>query len=109
MSMCTHPFRRLSARLVRQPGAAPSQPRGAALASCRSRRTVLVIAKLDRLASNARFLLSVVKGSGEADVVFCDLPTVAAGPVGKLLITQMAPVAELEAGLIRGYAIERAE
>jgi DNA invertase Pin-like site-specific DNA recombinase len=32
--------------------------------------------------------------------VFCDLPTVPAGPVGRFLITQMAAVAELEAGLI---------
>ncbi len=61
---------------------------------------MLVIAKLDRLARNARFLLSVVEGSGDASVVFCDLPTVPAGPVGKFLITQMAAVAELEAGLI---------
>ena len=72
----------------------------AALASCRTRRAVLVIAKLDRLARNARFLLSVVEGSGEAGVVFCDLPTVPSGPVGKFLVTQMAAVAELEAGLI---------
>jgi DNA invertase Pin-like site-specific DNA recombinase len=42
----------------------------------------------------------VVEGSGEAGVVFCDLPTVPAGPVGKFLVTQMAAVAELEAGLI---------
>jgi len=42
----------------------------------------------------------VVEGSGEAGVVFCDLPTVPAGRVGKFLITQMAAVAELEAGLI---------
>ncbi len=72
----------------------------AALAACRTRRAVLIIAKLDRLARNARFLLSVVEGSGEAGVVFCDLPTVPAGPVGKFLVTQMAAVAELEAGLI---------
>jgi hypothetical protein len=37
------------------------------------------------LARNARFLLSVVEGSGEAGVVFCDLPTVPAGPVDKFL------------------------
>lgn len=72
----------------------------AALAACRAHRATLVIAKLDRLARNARFLLSVVEGTGEAGVVFCDLPTVPAGPVGKFLVTQMAAVAELEAGLI---------
>ena len=53
---------------------------------------VLPIAKRDRLARKARFLLSVVEGSGEAGVVFCDLPTVPAGPVGKFLVTQMAAV-----------------
>jgi len=72
----------------------------AALAACRARRAVLIIAKLDRLARNARFLLHVVEGTGEAGVVFCDLPSVPPGPVGKFLLTQMAAVAELEAGLI---------
>ena len=72
----------------------------AALAACRARRAALVIAKLDRLARNARFLLHVVEGTGEAGVVFCDLPSVPPGPVGKFLLTQMATVAELEAGLI---------
>lgn len=72
----------------------------AALMACRTRRAVMVIAKLDRLARNARFLLSVVEGSGEAGVIFCDLPTVPPGPIGKFLVTQMAAVAELEAGLI---------
>jgi DNA invertase Pin-like site-specific DNA recombinase len=72
----------------------------AALAACRARRAALVIAKLDRLSRNARFLLHVVEGTGEAGVVFCDLPSVPPGPVGKFLLTQMAAVAELEAGLI---------
>jgi DNA invertase Pin-like site-specific DNA recombinase len=71
-----------------------------ALTACRMTGATLLVAKLDRLARNARFLLSVVEGSGDGGVVFCDLPTVPAGPVGKFLITQMAAVAELEAGLI---------
>ncbi|MFC0409771.1 recombinase family protein [Roseomonas elaeocarpi] len=72
----------------------------AALAACRTRRAVLVIAKIDRLARNARFLLSVVEGAGDAGVVFCDLPDIPAGPTGKFLLTLLAAVAELEAGLI---------
>jgi len=58
----------------------------------------LVIAKLDRLARNARFLLGLVESG--ADLGFGDLPTVPPGPAGKFMITQFAAVAELEAGLI---------
>lgn len=71
-----------------------------ALKQCRMIGATLVIAKLDRLARNASFLLSVVEGSGDNGVVFCDLPHVPAGPVGKFMVNQMAAVAELEAGLI---------
>ncbi|MBP0465861.1 recombinase family protein [Roseomonas sp. PWR1] len=71
-----------------------------ALAKCRATGATLLVAKLDRLARNARFLLSVVEGTGDAGVVFLDLPTIPPGPVGKFLLTQMAAVAELEAGLI---------
>ena len=82
-------------------GKASDRPQlAAALALCRLTGSTLVVAKLDRLARNARFLLSVVEGSGDAGVVFCDLPTLPAGPVGKFMLTQMAAVAELEAGLI---------
>lgn len=73
---------------------------GKALAACRMTGAALLVAKLDRLARNARFLLSVVEGSGDGGVVFCDLPSVPPGPVGKFILTQMAAVAELEAGLI---------
>src|SRR3954471_10912403 len=72
----------------------------AALALCRLTGATLIVAKLDRLARNVRFLLSVVEGTGDAGVVFCDLPTVPPGALGKFIVTQMAAVAELEAGLI---------
>lgn len=72
----------------------------AALAACRAKRATLIIAKLDRLARNTAFLLSIVEGSGEGGVVFCDLPQIPAGPMGKFFLTLMAAVAELEAGLI---------
>lgn len=71
----------------------------AALACCRTRRAVLLVAKLDRLSRDTRFLLGLVEGTGEAGVVFCDLPQLPPGPVGKFMLTQMAAVAELEAGL----------
>lgn len=69
-----------------------------ALAHARRIKATLVFAKVDRLARNARFLLAVVESG--ADVVFCDLPNIPPGPTGKFILTQMASVAELEAGLI---------
>src|SRR6201987_4343170 len=58
----------------------------------------VVFAKLDRLTRNVDLLRTLV-ASG-VDLVFCDLPHVPAGAMGRFLLTQMASVAELEAGLI---------
>jgi hypothetical protein len=58
----------------------------------------VVFAKLARLSRNVDLLRSLV-ASG-VDLVFCDLPHVPAGAMGRFLLTQMASVAELEAGLI---------
>ena len=58
----------------------------------------MVFAKLDRLTRNVDLLRSHVES--DVDLVFCDLPSVPPGPMGKFLLTQMASVAELEAGLI---------
>lgn len=57
----------------------------------------LLVAKLDRLARNVRFLLSLLESG--AEVAFCDLPHIS-GAVGRFMVQQMASVAELEAGLI---------
>ena len=72
----------------------------AALAACRAHKATLLVAKLDRLARNTRFLLTVVEGSGEGGVCFCDLPQIQPGATGKFILTLFAAVAELEAGLI---------
>lgn len=71
-----------------------------ALALCRMTGATLVVAKVDRLARNVGFLLSVVHGCGSGGVVFCDMPKLPAGPMGTFMLQQMAAVAELEAGLI---------
>jgi DNA invertase Pin-like site-specific DNA recombinase len=72
----------------------------AALAACRQHRGTLVVAKLDRLTRNTAFLLTLVEGQGDAGVVFCDLPMLPPGPVGKFFLTVMAAIAELERGFI---------
>jgi DNA invertase Pin-like site-specific DNA recombinase len=57
-------------------------------------------AKLDRLARNTKFLLTIAEGTGDGRVVFADLPQIPLGAMGKFFITLMAAVVELEAGLI---------
>lgn len=61
---------------------------------------VLVVAKLDRLYRNVRFLLTLIDGMGQGSVVFCDLPSIPIGPIGRFMIISMANAAELERGLI---------
>ena len=71
-----------------------------ALEQCRLIGATLIVAKVDRLARDTRFLLNVLHNCGAGGVAFCDMPDVAPGPTGKFLLTSMAAVAELEAGLI---------
>jgi DNA invertase Pin-like site-specific DNA recombinase len=70
----------------------------AALAHAKAIGATVVFAKLDRLTRNVDLLRSLVVSG--VDLVFCDLPHVPAGAMGRFLLTQMASVAELEAGLI---------
>jgi len=69
-----------------------------ALARCRKTGATLLVAKLDRLSRNVTFLRALIDSG--VDVAFCDLPHVPPGAMGRFLLTQMASVAELEAGLI---------
>jgi DNA invertase Pin-like site-specific DNA recombinase len=79
--------------------AAASRPKlAAALSHAKAIGAKLVFAKLDRLTRNVDLMRSLV--ASDVDLVFCDLPSVPARPMGKFLLTQMAAVAELEAGLI---------
>jgi len=66
---------------------------GRALVACRLHRATLVVAKLDRLARNAAFLLSL-RDSG-VELVACDLPS-----MNRLAAGVMAVVAEEEARAI---------
>lgn len=65
----------------------------AALALCRKRRAVLVIARLDRLARNVAFIANLMESS--ADFVACDMPQ-----ANRLTIHILAAVAEHERELI---------
>jgi len=68
-----------------------------ALDHAKRANATVVISRIDRLARSARFLLELVDSN--VDILFCDLPQVS-GPAGRFLLTSMAGVAELEAGLI---------
>src|SRR4051794_13714833 len=70
----------------------------AALAHAKAIGATLVFAKLDRLTRNVDLLRALV--TSDVDLVFCDVPHVPPGAMGRFLLTQMASVAELEAGLI---------
>jgi DNA invertase Pin-like site-specific DNA recombinase len=65
----------------------------AALAACRKHKAKLVVAKLDRLTRNVRFMLTLLASGVE--VLSCDLPDVT-GAMGRFILIGMANVAELE-------------
>ena len=67
----------------------------AALPHARYTGSVLVVAKLDRLARDARFLLGLCDSG--VSLLFLDLPDLPADPItGRLILTVMAGIAEFE-------------
>ena len=60
-------------------------------------RCPIVVAKVDRLTRSVGFLHRLLDAN--VDVRFADLPQIE-GATGRLVLTQMAAVAELEAGMI---------
>lgn len=98
-------FLRPSDRLLQPPyvevesGRVAGRPKLAeALARCRKTGATLLVAKLDRLSRNVVFLRTLIDSG--VDVAFADLPHIPPGAMGRFLLTQMAAVAELEAGLV---------
>ena len=73
----------------------------AALAEARKLGAVVAVAKIDRLARDAEFVLRLsreAERNGMGGFLFCDLPEVdATSSAGRLLLSMMAAVAEFEA------------
>lgn len=66
-----------------------------ALKAARTENATLVVAKLDRLARDAKFLLTLADSG--VPILFGDFPDLdATTPVGRMVLTQMAAVAEFE-------------
>lgn len=68
------------------------------LAEAKRRGAAVVVAKLDRMARNVPLFRQIIDSG--AEVVFCELPVIPPGPIGKLFLTLLAAFAEFEAGLI---------
>jgi DNA invertase Pin-like site-specific DNA recombinase len=73
----------------------------AALAEARRRGAAVAVAKLDRIARDAEFVLRLsreAEANGMAGFLFCDLPDVdGTTAAGRMVLTVMASVAEFEA------------
>jgi DNA invertase Pin-like site-specific DNA recombinase len=73
----------------------------AALAQARAEKAVIAVAKIDRLARDAGFVLKLAneaEKNGMGGFVFCDLPDIdATTSAGRMVLTLMASVAEFEA------------
>ena len=82
----------------------------AALAEARKRKAVIAIAKLDRLARDAEFVLRLsreAEANGMGGFLFCDLPEIdATTAAGRMVLTVMASVAEFESRRISERTIE---
>ena len=72
-----------------------------ALAQARAQKAVIAVAKIDRLARDAGFVLKLAneaEKNGMGGFVFCDLPDIdATTSAGRMVLTMMASVAEFEA------------
>lgn len=70
----------------------------AALSHAKAVGATVIVAKLDRLTRNTKFLLTLTDSG--VDTVFCDLPQIPPGAIGRFILTLLVAVAELEGGLI---------
>lgn len=64
-----------------------------ALAECRKKGAILIVAKLDRLSRNVAFTSKLLES--DVEIIFCDFPE-----ANKLVLHIISSIAEYEAGLI---------
>jgi DNA invertase Pin-like site-specific DNA recombinase len=67
----------------------------AALEACKRLKARLIVATMSRLTRDTRALLALKDDS--VDVVFCDMPDIPPGAIGRLILTVLAAVNEFEA------------
>jgi DNA invertase Pin-like site-specific DNA recombinase len=85
-----------------QSGGDNSRPELAnAIAYCQQHGTRLVVAKLDRLARNVRFVLAVIDDELKHIPLFCDMPNVTNDHHGRSMLIDRANRAEWERGEIK--------
>ena len=70
----------------------------AAMVETRRIKGTLIVANLSRLSRSVRFLLEIIESG--ITVRFLDLPNIEPGASGRMMLTVMASVAELERGLV---------
>ena len=70
----------------------------AAVDCCRKNKATLVIAKMDRVSRDAKFLLQL--RDSPVDIIALDMPDMPKGAVGKFMWGQLALASELERGLV---------
>ena len=85
-------FREVMSGAKRRPGL------NAAVAEAKAQDAIIIVAKLDRIGRDCRMLLDLMDSG--VGLVFLDLQVDTTTPVGRVMVTMLGAIAELERGLI---------